>query len=202
MEITLTNAITLGDVTFKKINHLFTKSDCHIHSTKLLAWDVGPAKFFKSSKRERQMLRGLRVRVIRRWISPVTWCMLRREWQKGLTAFRRPFKPPRRGPTPDRKRRSAEQTGRPADRRTDRPAGYRLTSFRTARPSSSRAIERACSIDLLGCARKEDRRNSRCEQTERRYADIWLTHDWQMYIKMSIKIFRYCFNRLKTIRII
>lgn len=68
---------------------------------------------------------------------------LRREWQKGITAFRGPFKPPRRGPTPDRKRRSADwRTG------TGRPAGYRLTSLGTARPSSSRAIESADSVDL------------------------------------------------------
>lgn len=60
---------------------------------------------------------------------------LRREWQKGLTAFRRPFKPPRRGPTLDRKQRA------------DRPAGYRLTSLGTAWPSSSRAINCACSND-------------------------------------------------------
>ena len=32
---------------------------------------------------------------------------LRREWQKGLTAFRRPFKPPRRGRTLDRNVRPA-----------------------------------------------------------------------------------------------
>lgn len=104
---------------------------------------------------------------------------LRHEWQKGLTAFRRPFKPPRRGPTPDRKRQPADrptdqQTGRPADQQTGRPGvGWRHS--RTARPSSSRASKRACSIDPLGRAkgRNHARRNSRRERnalvSKRRY---------------------------------
>lgn len=87
-----------------------------------------------------KMPRGRRARAIRQWSPPPPGARLPREWQKGLTAFRRPFKPPRRGPTPDRKRRSAE--------RSNRPAGYRLTSLGTARPSSSRAMDCACFVDL------------------------------------------------------
>lgn len=194
---------------FKKINkssnRLFMKNDCHVHSIfRQRLWLRYSMKLFKSSKRERQMPRGLRARVIRRWISPVALCTLRREWQKGLTAFRRPFKPPRRGPTPDRKRRSAEQTGRPADRRTDRPAGrlsvdviwYRAT-FEFPR-DRTRMLYRSSRSREKGRSRSKKlsaRTNVPFGATLCRWRyviDLWLTDVYteRMSIKIS-KTFRY-----------
>jgi len=70
-----------------------------------------------------------------------------RGWQKDLTAFRRPFKPPRRGSTPDRERRSADRpAGRPAIGLTSlaMPSDLRVPArSSTHAPSSSRSCERS-----------------------------------------------------------
>jgi len=79
--------------------------------------------------------------------TPPPGTRLRREWQKDLTAFRRPFKPPRWGSTPDRKRRSADRpAGRPAIGLTSLavPSDLRVPArSSTHAPSSSRSCERS-----------------------------------------------------------
>lgn len=119
-------------------------------------------KTFTWDKSKRQMPRGLRARVIRRWVSPSHGARLRHEWQKGLTAFRRPFKPPQRGPTPDRKRRPAatnRHTGKPAGRPVDRVS---VDVIRVPRDLRVPARANAHAPSILSAARKEHnaRRNS------------------------------------------